>query len=140
MKKGFTLIELLVTMSIISIIVALSLFALSGSKDQARDGKRKSDLEFIRSGLEMYRSDCGSYPAPAGGSVPSPLTGSCGSSATYINSVPADPQSPARIYLYARPSATTYELCASLEQGSGSVSCGGSSNCGTTCNYKVTNP
>ena len=64
-KKGFTLIELLVVISIIGILIAVSIFGLSGARESARDARRKSDLELIRSGLELYRADCNAYPTTA---------------------------------------------------------------------------
>lgn len=138
--KGFTLIELLVVISIIGIILALSIFGLQGARESSRDARRKADLELIRSGIELYKSDCNGYPT----TLSSPLVGddsttACSSGNTYIQTVPTDPASPSRTYRYSS-GGTTYEICASLEQGSGSVSCGGSSDCGQTCNYKVTNP
>jgi type II secretion system protein G len=140
-KRGFTLVELLVVISIIGILLALSVFGIQGSREASRDAKRKADLELVRSGLEIYKSDCGDYPA----ALSSPLVGdgsptSCAVANTYISSVPTDPSSPGRSYRYSRLTATTYEICTALEQGSGTVTCGGSSNCGSTCNYKVTNP
>lgn len=138
-KKGFTLIELLVVISIIGILVALSIFGLQGARESSRNSTRKANLELIRSGIEMYRADCNTYPA--GTSLPSPLVGggtpsSC--DGTYIAEVPGDPL-PSRIYLYSSD-GSTYEICASLEGETGTETCGGSSNCGETCNYKVTNP
>ena len=141
MKRGFTLIELLVVISIIGILMAISLFGLQGARESSRDARRKSDLELIRSGLEIYKSDCNIYPASLGSSlVGSGSPTSCAITNTYISSVPVDPLSSARSYRYARISTATYELCASLEQGGSTVTCGGSSNCGITCNYKITNP
>lgn len=151
MKKGFTLIELLVSISIIGILIGLSIFGLQGARESSRDAKRKSDLEQIRSGIEIYKSDCQKYPSGSGhASSVLPNSGnsllgddsttSCLSSNTYISQVPADPLDPNRVYLYSS-SGTTYEICAALEQGTGSVTCGGSSSCGNAaCNYKVTNP
>ena len=140
-KKGFTLIELLVVISIIGILMAISLFGMQGARESSRDARRKADLEMIRSGLEIYKSDCDIYPAVLGSSlVGSGSPASCAAANTYVSAVPADPLDPARSYRYARISNTVYELCASLEQGEGTVTCGGSSVCGETCNYKVTNP
>lgn len=142
-KKGFTLIELLVVISIIGILMALSIFGLQGARQSARDGRRKADLELIRSGIELYKSDCGGYPSslsPGGVLVGDDSSSTCSSSNTYISEVPADPLSPNRSYIYSSP-GTTYEICASLEDGTGSESCGGTSSCGSaSCNYKVVNP
>lgn len=138
-KSGFTLIELLVVISIIGILIAVSIFGLSGAREAARDARRKSDLQLIQSGLEIYKADCNIYPASLGTSVVgsgSPLT--CAVANTYISLIPSDPIV-TNLYRYAI-TASGYEICTSLEQGTGTVTCGGSSNCGKTCNYKVTNP
>ena len=50
---GFTLIELLVVISIIGIIAALVTVSFTSSQKQARDTKRKSDLKFYQSALEV---------------------------------------------------------------------------------------
>ena len=137
--KGFTLIELLVVISIMGIILGLTLFGIGGARESSRDAKRKADLALIQSGLEIYRADCSDYPATLGTKLKgdgSPT--SCAVGNTYIPSVPEDPVDPTRTYSYSRLTTTTYEICASLEQGTGSVTCTGS--CGTTCNYRVTNP
>lgn len=140
-KKGFTLIELLVVISIIGIMISLSVFGLQGARLASRDAKRKADLEQIRSGLEIYKSDCNYYPT----TLSSPLVGtgdtsSCSSSNTYISSVPADPTDPTSSYAYSSD-GTTYTLCAALEQApSPALDVTGCANCTTTCNYKVTNP
>ncbi len=144
LKKGFTLIELLITIAIIGILMGISIFGLQGAREGGRDSKRKADLELIRSGIETYRADCNAYPATL--TFGSPLVGnptlgtSCLAANTYISTVPQDPVPATRSYRYAITGAT-YEICASLETGTGSVTCGGSSVCGTaTCNYKVVNP
>lgn len=146
-NKGFTLIELLVVISIIGVLVAVSIFGLSGARESARDARRKLDLELIRGGLDIYKADCNAYPAtiPAAGSAligtyPPTLPTTCASANTYISAVPVDPISASKSYRYST-TASGYEICASLEQqGLSTVTCGGSSNCGTTCNYKITNP
>lgn len=136
MKNAFTLIELLVVISIIGILIGLSVFGLQGARQSSRDAKRKADLEQIRSGVEIYKADCDAYPLSP---LSSPLVGSCPTDNTYLSEIPTDPIG-TNSYLYYSADGTTYQLCAALEQGSGSVTCGGSSNCGETCNYKVTNP
>jgi type II secretion system protein G len=144
MKKtaGFTLIELLVVISIIGVLMAISLFGLQGARESSRDARRKSDLEMIRSGLEIYKSDCNVYPASLGTSlVGSGSPTACAVANTYISAVPSDPLSTARKYSYARPTTSTYILCASLENApSPAMDVTGCATCTTACNYKVANP
>src|SRR5689334_22004949 len=90
-NSGFTLIELLVVISIIAILVGLSIFGLQGARESSRDAKRKADLEQIRSGIEIYRADCNTYPVGSGNAssvLGSALMGddsstSCASTNTY---------------------------------------------------------
>jgi len=144
MRKGFTLIELLVVISIIGILIGLSVFGLQGSRKASRDAVRKADLEMIRSGLGMYRADCNIYPLSLDLSASTSLKGdgttpSCATTNVYIAATPVDPISPAAGYIYSSD-GITYSICASLEQGGVTVSCGSTSCGGATCNYKVTNP
>lgn len=142
---GFTLIELLVVISIIGVLIALTVAGLTGSRQQARDARRKADLETIRSGLELHWADCSRYPSSL--TAGSPLVGvptPAGCTGTYIASVPDDPNS-SNNYYYAPLGSppNSYTVCAALEQSPGvtpPVSCVGSSQCGATCNYGVTNP
>ncbi len=94
-KKGFTLIEILVVVGIIGVLVALGTISYSKAQMKARDAQRKSDLSTIRSALELYHFDNGSYPCVSGSW--------CGSvwitdnsiakflSPEFINPVPSDP-------------------------------------------------
>ena len=148
--RGFTLIELLVVISIIGILIALSGFGLQGARKSARDARRKADLEQMRSALELYKSDCGDYPANASFGGGATLTGdgtpaTCPVTNTYIVSRPDDPVSP-QIYRYNQLTSTTYEICAALESSGGNVPCAGanpgicSGSGSIACNYRVTNP
>lgn len=141
-QNGFTLIELLVVISIMGILLALSIFGLQGARQASRDGKRKADLEQIRSALEMYKADCSNYPPSLtlGGTLAGDGSSStCSTENIYMTSVPVDPLATSS-YRYSYSSdGLIYELCASLEQGGSSVTC--TNNCGGgTCNYKVINP
>jgi len=135
------LIELLVVISIVGILIAISIFGLQGAREASRDSRRKADAELLRSGLELYKSDCNGYPA----ALSSPLQGdgstsTCLVSNVYIQVIPTDPTDPSRTYLYSSTGAT-YEICASLEAELGTTEiCGGSSDCGETCNYKAISP
>ena len=148
-RFAFTLIEMLVVVSIIGILVTISSFGLQGARESARDYRRKSDLESIRTALELYRADCGAYPpeSPAGYLV-STIVGSgtpsrCALANTYITVTPQDPLTPSHDYRYFRgASGTTYELCARLEdEALTDVNCnGGPRSCGSSgnCNYRTT--
>ena len=48
-ERGFTLIELLIVIVIIGILMSVLLVSYQGTRRTARDGKRKADLEQIRS-------------------------------------------------------------------------------------------
>jgi len=137
-NKGFTLIELLTTMAIIAILSGISLFALNGTRESARDGRRRSDLETIRQALEMYKSDCNVYPVSYGTSITGPS--GCGS-IVYLPTVPVDPQTN-NPYCYCPPASgnLSYTLYANLENGvTATLSC--STACsGNTYNFSVTNP
>jgi general secretion pathway protein G len=146
MKKGFTLIELLVVISIIGVLLGLSVFGLQGARQASRDARRKSDLQAIRSGLEIFKADCDKYyigsslPATLVGVSGSPYSGSCLTTNTYIEKVPSDPVPDSYSYGYSSD-GTIYMLCAYLEDppvpaDTCTVSCGS----GVACNYKVTNP
>jgi prepilin-type N-terminal cleavage/methylation domain-containing protein len=142
--SAFTLIELLVVISIIGILLALSVFGLQGARQSSRDATRKSNLQQIRSGLEIFKADCDSYYI--GTTLPSSLIGipayssSCLATNTYILAVPSDPVPETSSYAYSSD-GTTYTLCATLEQPpSPAMDITGCGSCETTCNYKVTNP
>lgn len=142
-KTGFTLIELLVAMTIMAVLMGISLVSYQGSKKSARDGKRRADLEQIRSALEIYRSDCKTYPAT--GLVVSGAAlvgaGSCAGN-TYMEKVPTDPGSCS--YYYRNTGSNSYVLCTSLETGGTTLDshCAAPAACGTscTCNYGAANP
>jgi len=128
---GFTLIELLVAMTIFAMMMAIALVSYQATRKSARDGKRKTEIEQIRSALEMYRADNGEYPSgnlSAGGAI-----------GTYLN-IPVDADSVNRNYYYTNLGSGRYAVCTALENTSGtSANCG--TNCGTyACNYEVGNP
>lgn len=127
-QKAFSLIELLVVVSIIGVLISFSYVGFSQARKSARDGKRKADLEQIRSALEIYRNDLKTYPTTAQG-LNALKPG-------YLQEIPADPVSTNR-YSYTG-SINTYVLCAHLEMGGSAVA--GCGDCGEACNYKVINP
>ena len=100
--KGFTLIELLVVIAIIGIISSVILASLNNGKAKARDSERKQDMIQVRTALNMYFNDKGSYPSTNGTWYGMSIMGgsrtTSGANAyipglvpTYIPILPADP-------------------------------------------------
>lgn len=61
-NKGFTFIELLVVITIMAVIFAAAVVSYTTISMNARNARRKSDIEAIRQALEMCRSIAGVYP------------------------------------------------------------------------------
>lgn len=136
-NKGFTLIELMVAVTIVILLSAVGITSYRAANQKGRDGKRKSDINQIRSALEMYRSDVGTYPTGVNwDSMISTL-----STGNYISTIPQDPRSTdGYAYYYSSATGYTYTICALLESETGS--CTGNPDCGTegTCNYQFNSP
>lgn len=135
--SGFTLIELLVAATIIALLSTIGFTSFQALTRNGRDALRKTDLEQIRSALEIYKSESGSYPTPTVVCIPALPS-------QYL-SYPSDPKTPDHTYCYGWVSALQYQMCAHLENGSATqdYDCdggGGSNDCTDNCNYKVTNP
>lgn len=95
-KKGFTLIELLVVISIVSVLSSVVLTQTKAARDKANDAKRVSDLQAIRTALELYRNDYGTYPtggSTCSGNVPVDWPTSFKNAlAPYLSPIPRDPE------------------------------------------------
>src|SRR3989344_1041453 len=70
--KGFTLIELLVVISIIGLLASVVFASLNSARAKARDARRRSDLNQIYLGLQMYYDANGYLPVTSsyGGANP----------------------------------------------------------------------
>lgn len=81
---GFTLLELVIVVVVIGILGFLIIPQLATGPARARDSQRKIDLRNIKTALENYYNEQGTYPTSLGvletGSVP------------YIKSLPTDPK------------------------------------------------
>lgn len=92
MNKGFTFIELLVTVTIIAVLVSVGVVSYGSVNKRSRDAKRRGDVEQLRSVLEMYRADNGSYPNAGSGSWTDASALSTTLVSTYLPAIPADPK------------------------------------------------
>lgn len=118
---GFTLIEILVVITIIMIISAVGLVSFINVGKNARDARRKSDLETVRQALVLYRSENGCYPNPGDATAIArylaviDTLGPVGSS--YLSSpLPQDPQ------YTTKPNTQAYQYSTTGSCGSGMAS------------------
>jgi general secretion pathway protein G len=132
-KKGFSLLELLVSATIIAVLTTIGIVSYSSVNKRSRDVKRKSDIEQIRSALEMYRSDNGQYPNP---SLDVLVTGG------YMPVVPTDSDTSSYPYesILVGGSYTAYCVCAHLETLSSPVDMCTALPMPGVCNYRLKNP
>ncbi len=144
--KAFTLVELLVAMTIIMVLTIVAVVNYGSVQKNARDSKRKADLEKVRVALEMYKQDHdGCYP---------PNTNTLDDEG-YLDIVPrTDPKGQPYCYIFAGSACgspavgnTSYSLYTSMENEKNESSSFDAFTCigdgGLTLentNYGVSNP
>ncbi|OGG11930.1 hypothetical protein A2Z00_03860 [Candidatus Gottesmanbacteria bacterium RBG_13_45_10] len=112
LKRGFTLIELLVVIAIIAVIVAFALTNFVGARQRAKDIKKKSELQSIKTAIRLYYNDNGAYPGPTTMAI-NDLDG-CGTTkvASCINACTgqfaAGPNGCDTVYMKQLPPASSY--------------------------------
>lgn len=136
--RGFTLIELLVAVAILAIIAVAGLVVYTGAQKNARDGKRRLDIEAIASALETNKNTGSSAYAVladsqfASGSIPqdsgngnakycavSIATGSLSSAPTiWTNSDPCPANYNPISNTNPADVSVAWRICALLENGS----------------------
>ena len=63
-KKAFTLVELIVVITILAILWTIAFISLQWYSAQARDSKRVSDINNIKTSLELFSINSWKYPKP----------------------------------------------------------------------------
>ncbi len=119
-RRAFTLVELLVVISIIGLLSAVAVVSMNGSKVNARNQQRKTNLLQISKALELYYTQNDAYPSTSSG-----WRGNCGDyggypdtgatgwipglAPTYMSALPHDPNSgkanPGSAIAYCRDNA-----------------------------------
>lgn len=133
-KNGFTLIEILVTITIIAVLLAVAMVSYTSINKRSRDARRRSDVEQLRSALEMYRADNGNYPNTGAEYLRATDTSLSTLLTTYLSPMPVDPiqssGSDGNSYWYKPISCATncygYCILSYLEQETSAVA---NSNC-----------
>lgn len=134
-QNGFTLIELLVVIAVIGILASVVMASLNSARGKARDAKRVSDMQQMRTALELYYADNGSYPGIAHyvqgttGQTCSVLPGweartwstlfDSSFTSQYISQLPSDPRSPdpTYCYIYTSMNSTNTQLFCTRKDG-----------------------
>ena len=114
MKRAFTLIELLVVIAIIALLSTLSVVALNSARAKSRDARRLSDINQIRTALEMYYDSVGTYPTELTAGSPLEVDGGL----VFLAKVPSDPQGNAYKYQQIN-GGHSYTIKFTLEVGGG---------------------
>lgn len=149
-QSGFTLIELLVVIAIIGILSATVLASLNDARAAARDAARRSDLNTIRTAMELYYSKHGTYLVSGGGYNGNGQGWFNHGSGSYPNSVanvliaegalsaePIDPlQGSTGYMIYLCPGGRGYTLYATLENPSPQDQAAMLNGCGNPAYYQ----
>jgi general secretion pathway protein G len=141
-RRGFTLIELLVVLTVIGILATLIIANFSSARARARDIRRKSDLQALKTALRLYYNDNQRYPAASGSQI-----GCCafGASFTvsgqeYMKQIPLDPLNASPyVYSYQYVSSDSFRLTARLENVSDADDTASQLRCGVAAGAVVNN-
>lgn len=118
-SHGFTFVELLVTISIVAVLSTIAMVSYQQAGRNARNSRRKADLEMVRQALVLYRTDQATYP------VTSTFGTMLSTISTYLSTTTiADPKNTSPyVYSYTSAAGATFSLCAYLEPDPGTQYC-----------------
>ncbi|OGV91709.1 hypothetical protein A2783_01995 [Microgenomates group bacterium RIFCSPHIGHO2_01_FULL_45_11] len=100
LSKGFTLIEMLIVMAMIGVLLAIATVSYRTTRIRAQNARREADIQQVRTALEIYRSDNGTYPNV---SVSGNMQTAVG--ATYLTNSVQDPVGGTYVYTYGCPAS-----------------------------------
>ena len=112
-QEGFTLIELMVVILIIGLLATIVVQNLKGATDKAKRIKAQADISGLKTALDRYYLDNGSYPTtdqglqalvtpPTSGRVPTNYE-----EGGYVEKIPPDPWGHPYVY---QSDGSNYEL------------------------------
>jgi general secretion pathway protein G len=96
-QEGFTLIEIMVVIAIIGLLATLVVQSLRGATDRAKRTKAMADIAELKTALDRYYIDNGSYPTGDQGLAALVAASGQGAQAAnyeeggYIRRIPTDP-------------------------------------------------
>lgn len=65
-QKGFTLVELLVVIAIIGLLSAVGVVSVGNIREKGRDVRRISDIDALKTAMDMVNNEYGSYQKDLG--------------------------------------------------------------------------
>jgi general secretion pathway protein G len=92
-QDGFTLIEIMVVIAIIGLLATLVVQSLRGATDRAKRTKAMADIAELKTALDRYYIDNGSYPSTDQGltALVTPPNPNGPPADGYVRRIPADP-------------------------------------------------
>src|SRR5690348_11638976 len=99
-QQGFTLIEIMVVILILGLLATLVVQSLRGATDKAKRTKAMADIAELKTALDRYYIDNGSYPSTEQGlqALVSPPGQGGADPDGYIRRVPNDPWNNPYVY------------------------------------------
>ncbi len=126
--RGFTLTEVLIVLALLAVLAILLLWNFQSKQGQARDARRKTDLDRIKVAFEEYYNDHNCYP-------PSDILNNCNGQELqpYLDRIPCDPVTKdPYVYMPLEPNECKgYRVLAHLENDSDPAI--GQAGCDTSC-------
>ncbi len=86
---AFTLVELLIVIIIIAVLAAIAIPKFANQSVRSKESALKAELSLLRNAVELFKNDCGSFPAAladlAGSSAPANGKDSSGNNKAIIS-------------------------------------------------------